>query len=386
MIAYFTNIWNHYQAPWGYAMAQTLGEKNFRMVLVRTNGHPLTKMRKALGWKFDVPPEPWIVPNPETDEDIKKGCYGRLLLDADVVVLGATEGHLAKEIRQRMRSGKLTFFTNERFFKQPRQWYEYINPRRLASWLRSHFFYNHPNVHYLPISYYGAEDMRFFHACQNRMWKWAYYPAVDPRPIEKPYNDKLEIGWCGRFIEWKHVECAIQMMAKLPQHVRDRCRLTLVGTGEKESDLKAMANDLNLSDCVSFHTSMTPTEISEWMSGLDVYVFPSDRNEGWGVVLAEAMNKCCVPLASIEAGATPNLVDDGENGFVFEKGDVKGMAMRLEWLAVNRDECHKIGLNAWRKMQQWSPAVGARRLVALISNLNSGGSGRIFSSGLCSEA
>lgn len=386
MIAYFTNVWNHYQAPWGYAMAKILGASNFRMVLVRTSGNPLTQMRLNLGWKFDSPEEPWLIKNPDTEDDIAKGDYGRLLVESEVVILGALEGHLWPEVKRRIRSGKLTFFTNEKFFKVRRKWHDYCNPRKLASWLHSHFIYNHPNVHYLPISYYGAEDMRFFHACRDRMWKWAYFPAIDSEPVSKPCNEKLQIGWCGRYIHWKHVEFAIQMMARLSKAARSRCELTLVGRGDEEESLRKLAAHLGVTDCVQFKDSMTPEAITKWMTGLDVYVFPSDRNEGWGVVLAEAMNKCCVPLACVDAGATPNLVDDGEDGFVFQYGDVDGMAKRVEWLIGNREECRRIGMNAWGKMQSWAPEVGARRIVALIRNLHSGMNGRIYSSGLCSRA
>ena len=49
-----------------------------------------------------------------------------------------------------------------------------------------------------------------------------------------------------------------------------------------------------------------------------IYCLTSDKNEGWGAVLNEAMSSGCCPVSSIEAGATPYLVKDGVNGFSFD--------------------------------------------------------------------
>ena len=171
------------------------------------------------------------------------------------------------------------------------------------------------------------------------MWRWAYFPPVSVVPVEKPKHDKLELGWCGRMIEWKHVECAIEAIACLAPDTRAKCHLTLIGRGDQEAVLKRLAVDRGVAEFIDFKPAMTPEEIGVWMANLDVYLFPSDRGEGWGVVLAEAMDKCCVVIACEEAGATLNLVKDGENGFVFKKGDVQCMADRITYLVEHRADC-----------------------------------------------
>jgi glycosyltransferase involved in cell wall biosynthesis len=153
-------------------------------------------------------------------------------------------------------------------------------------------------------------------------------PELSDAPAEKTQHCEFRIGWCGRMIGWKHPDHILRAVALLPEEYRKRCRVSLVGDGECKSSLVALATELKLSDIVEFKPYMTVAEVAEWMAGLDVYLFPSDIEEGWGVVLAEAMDRCCVPIACVEAGATLDLIDDGENGFVFEKNEIGRIAKK----------------------------------------------------------
>ncbi len=71
------------------------------------------------------------------------------------------------------------------------------------------------------------------------------------------------------------------------------------------------------------------------MERAEIYLFTSDRQEGWGAVLNEAMNSGCAVLTSHEIGATPYLVKDGENGIVFKSRDQKDLNRRLYELMEN---------------------------------------------------
>lgn len=386
MIAYITNIWNHYQGPLGYEMANRLGVENFRMGFDRAEDDPISQFRLKLGWNINPPNEPWIIPNPKTSSELKSGPLIDLIKTADVMIIGALSGNrdVFNAIMTRIRAGKLTFFTGERFFKKPRTWVDYVNPRRWLTWGHMHYIYNRKNVHYLPISYYCPEDLRFLRVCKGRMWRWAYFPPVSEEPTQKPRHERLELGWCGRMIDWKHVEYAIQAVALLSDDVRKMCHLTLIGRGDMEEHLKNLAKELGVQEMIDFKPAMTPEDIAEWMKNLDVYLFPSDRGEGWGVVLAEAMDKCCVAIACDETGATLNLIKDGENGFVFKKGDIETMAKRIEFLVKHPEERTRLGKAAWETMQSWSASVGAQRLIVLVEHIQTGRDARIFESGLCS--
>lgn len=389
MIAYFTCICNHYQLPLGQALAERLGADNFRMVFDRPKDDPISQQRIQLGWDIDPPVAPWIVPNPATTDALRTSEIVTLLEQADIALIGALQGvkEERRAIRRRIRAGRLTFFISERFFKVPVRMRDFLNIRKWHYWLSQHVLLNYPCVHYLAISHFCPDDLRFLRACKGRIWKWAYFPATSAQPTEKPLHEKLQLGWCGRMIGWKNVDVVIRMMAALPTSVRTQCHLTLVGGGALEAQLKEMVKALDLSSCVTFRPSMPPDEIARFMRELDVYVFPSDRNEGWGVVLAEAMDKCCAVIACEEAGATLNLVKDAVNGFVVKAGDVDTMVKRVSFLANDRAACRRLGRAAWETMRLWSAEEGATRLVGLINGIRQGETpnGLYADGGLCSN-
>ena len=64
-------------------------------------------------------------------------------------------------------------------------------------------------------------------------------------------------------------------------------------------------------------------EVMEAMRSHHIFCFTSDKNEGWGAVLNEAMSSGCCPVSSIATGSTPYLIKDGVNGFSFDLDKVE---------------------------------------------------------------
>ena len=176
MTVFVTNIWNHYTTTIGKPMADVLGEENFRLALVSpTKEDSLFKRKSKMKWSFELPKYKWLVPNPETSKELENGETVRLIDTADVAIIGALYSckHLFKAVRKRVRSGKLTFFANERFIKEYVTLKDFFKPRTIYNWLYLHWLLSHKNVHYLPISHWGAHDARFLGGAKGRIWKWS---------------------------------------------------------------------------------------------------------------------------------------------------------------------------------------------------------------------
>lgn len=388
-LAYFTNIWAHYQGNIGRELAKTLGAENFRLVFVR----PIDDWSKSntlhgkMGWAIRPPEERWIVQPPESLEELSNGVWVDLMRDADIVFVGAlhNSSSLLKAYKERVASGKLTFIGNERMFKAKILMKDFFNPKRWASWIFSSILFNHKNVHYFSTAYYGPQDMKHLHACKGRMWSWAYFPDVSPAPIEKTESSKLRICWAGRMLNCKKVEYIVEALALLPDKIRNICEVTIVGDGEAHDRIIARADELKLNDIITFKPLMTKEEVIDLMTVSDVYIFSSNREEGWGVVVQEAMDRSCVPIANEQAGVTRKIIDDGVDGFIFNDGDVNCIAKKIEWLATHPEERKAMGLRGWQKMQQWSPRVGAERLALLIECIEKGDFSRMPKTGLCAN-
>lgn len=239
------------------------------------------------------------------------------------------------------------------------------------------------NVHYLTMNHWCRDDLRFYHGCKGRIWRWGYLTKVSAQPPIKHENNKLEIGWCGRMLDWKRVDMIIKAIALLPVDIREKVHVTLVGDGDQRGFLNNLAYKLGVSDVIEFRESMSAVSVLEFMRTLDVYVFPSNRNEGWGAALLESMNQGCAVIANVEAGSTLEVVKDGVSGFTFCDGDVDAVARYITRFVGDKRLAKKLGLEAWKSAQSLSPKLGAIRLVELIRLIQSGKIDAAKFEGLC---
>jgi glycosyltransferase involved in cell wall biosynthesis len=79
-----------------------------------------------------------------------------------------------------------------------------------------------------------------------------------------------------------------------------------------------------------------PIELTAVEQGSDSVVFVSvdvfivlSESESERLRLLEAMGRGCVPVVARGMGTLANFVNDGENGYVLQDGDVRGFAARL---------------------------------------------------------
>ena len=100
----------------------------------------------------------------------------------------------------------------------------------------------------------------------------------------------------------------------------------------------------------------------------DVAVLLS-RRETWGVVINEAMAAGLPIIATERVGATADLVEEGENGFVVESGDAEGAASSLAYLAENLDVRARFGSRSRELIQRWDYNAGVQELVGVLEGL-----------------
>jgi glycosyltransferase involved in cell wall biosynthesis len=116
---------------------------------------------------------------------------------------------------------------------------------------------------------------------------------------------------------------------RLPQ-----VHLMMVGDGPDEAMLKGMARDKGLDDHVTFFPfTDEPNFIFE---RLDVTVLPSLEKEGLPNVLLESMSMG-VPVVSSNLGGIPEIVFDGETGYMVPPGDPAALADAIERIWVDQD-------------------------------------------------
>ncbi len=112
------------------------------------------------------------------------------------------------------------------------------------------------------------------------------------------------------------VEVFRQVLERVPAH------LAMVGDGPDRAAAERFVREKGIAHRVEFLGNVSPVE--GVIGAGDVFLLPSEE-EAFGLAALEAM-VCGVPVVVSNAGGLPELVADGEGGFVFPIGDTKAMA------------------------------------------------------------
>lgn len=370
-IVFLSNFYNHHQSDISRKLfALTGGQYHF----VATEEMP--EERRQLGYTDTC--DVFVL---QYDSDPAR--IRQLIDDADAVIVGSAPECL---LENRKKQKKLILRYSERPLKKGFQWWKY--PMR---WYRWHKL----NPHGVPIymlcaSAYTAPDYAKFGLFRNKALKWGYFPQC--KIYEQPEamiarKNTAEILWCGRFLDWKHPDDALIAVSRLKQE-KYHFHLTIIGTGEMEEQLKAMTDSLGLTDCVTFTGAMPPERVRAAMERAGIYLMTSDRKEGWGAVVNEAMNSGCAIVASRMAGAVPYLVQDGVNGMIYDADCAGALYEKIRFLLEHPAEQQRMGAAAYETIvTTWNAETAAERLIQLLNALKDENDYTVlFESGPCSIA
>lgn len=371
-IVYTSCFMNHYQLAIGNELNKVFKKYYF---IADTK---LPEERANMGF-FDMNDNEFVIKAYEDKERARQ-----VIMDADVVLCGFYKHE--EHIRERLKAGKLVIYSSERLFKT-------TNPvgtilRYIKYWTKYHKLYKDVNL--LCISAYTAGDYnRIFNLFKDRTYKWGYFSETVKYDISKLMNEKKNnsIIWAGRLIKWKHPEYAIEVARRLKEEGYS-FNMNIIGNGQMEDELKTLIQENNLSNCVHMLGSMNPNDVRKHMEESQIYLFTSDRGEGWGVVLNEAMNSGCACVSSYSTGATPFLIRDNENGIIYKNDDINELYIKAKQLLDNQNKIYEIGTSAYKTiLNDWGPDMAAKRLYEFVDAIKKGDkSPTLFTDNILSKA
>lgn len=369
-VLFISNYYTHHQAPLCEAL-DLLTKHQF--TFVETEEFP--QERKDLGWE-----EQNGAPFVKQYVNVKHR-ESNTVVDADIVILGNAP---LQVIRPRLKAKKLTFLYSERIYKngyQPIKWL----PRLLTFWWRYGRF---ESLYLLSASAYASFDYAVHGAFCARSYKWGYFPKTKHYNINELFENKnaSRIMWCGRFLDWKHPEMALEIAKRLRNtgHVFE---MVFIGAGAMKNEIERLAKNAGLTDSVIFLDAMNSEEVRHYMEQAGIYLFTSDFHEGWGAVLNEAMNSGCAVVASHAIGAVPFLLKHEENGLIYHNGNVEELYEYVEKLLDNPELQKRLGSSAYLTINQtWNAEIAAERFLNLAEQIKSGGCCDLYSNGPCSPA
>ena len=146
--------------------------------------------------------------------------------------------------------------------------------------------------------------------------------------FEQIKGEQIKMMWCARFLDWKHPELPVLLASKLKDNGYN-FHIDMFGSGVEYEKTVELANKLDVADVVSFCGNKPNEEILQAMRNHEIFLFTSDRGEGWGAVLSEAMANGCLVVAGDEIGSAPYLVQDGENGLLFKSNNLESLLFKV---------------------------------------------------------
>ncbi len=374
-IVFVSNFYNHHQKPLADAMHSMIGD-GYHFI----ETEPISKERLNMGWGGDQRPS--YILQCYTDEASKNKC--QLIIDsADVVIFGSAP---YKMFETRLKNGLLTFMYSERPYKSGVPYLKL--PIHILKSFKQYIRFK--NIYLLCASAYSPVDYSKKLAFIGKTYKWGYFTELKIYDnVDELINgkNKNSILWCARLIPLKHPEIAVEVAKRLKADGND-FTISMIGNGELENKIKALIEREGLSNCVKMLGAMKPEKVREHMEKSEIFMFTSDKNEGWGAVLNESMNSGCAVVANSAIGSVPFLINDGENGYMYKDGDIDDLYNKIKKLFDDENERKRIAKNAYLTMlEEWNAENAAVKFVFLCEKMLSGEYKPFpYESGVCSRA
>jgi len=164
----------------------------------------------------------------------------------------------------------------------------------------------------------------------------------------------------SRLTPQKGIDTAVQALSLLPEDVV----LVVLGEGPERDTIEQLAEEQAVSSRV-FLPGRVP-DVAAWLRRAAVYVHPA-RWEGFGLAVLEAMVSG-LPVVATNVSSLPELVVDGETGFLVPPDDPAALAAAVE-RALAQPALGEAGRA--RARQEFSVAAMADRTAALYRSLSS---------------
>ncbi|MCH7488568.1 MAG: glycosyltransferase family 4 protein [Chloroflexi bacterium] len=155
--------------------------------------------------------------------------------------------------------------------------------------------------------------------------------------------DDFVLLTASRLAAWKRVDRAI---AALPRILRGapNALLLVVGDGEERANLERQARALDVAERVRFAGAVPQERVLDYMHAADLFLAPADLSNV-GNPLLEAMT-CGLPIITVDAGATGELIRDGDTGRLLATGAPEAIADAVVALAEDNEERGRLGAGA----------------------------------------
>ncbi len=163
-----------------------------------------------------------------------------------------------------------------------------------------------------------------------------FHPGEAPRDFRDRFGIPPHVPvvlYLGRVDAEKHLSVLLQAMHELGS--ARAVHLVVVGFGVDLHHLERLARSLGIQDRVTFTGRIEEADKPDFFRIANVFAMPSPA-ELQSIATLEAMASG-LPVVAVNAGALPELCEDGHNGFQFDLDDAAGMSAALARILDDAD-------------------------------------------------
>lgn len=165
--------------------------------------------------------------------------------------------------------------------------------------------------------------------------------GVPARTMRPSLRNPPTVAYAGRLVAEKGVDILLKAFAQVYIQIPE-ARLVIAGQGMAQQNLQALATELGIGDRIVWLGHLPRQAMEEYFDAAWVQVVPSLWAEPFGNVTTEAMMRGTAAIAS-NVGAQPEIIRDGETGFLVPPNDVNALTTALLRLLLNADLAEKMG-------------------------------------------
>lgn len=168
--------------------------------------------------------------------------------------------------------------------------------------------------------------------------------------VKKKSNERTNVvGYIGRLSEEKGILNLIKSIPLVLKHRKD-VRFMLCGEGKLSDDIRNIIRHEGLEACAKLTGWVSHKDVPRYLNELKLLVLPS-FTEGLPNVVLEAM-AYGTPVLATPVGAMPDIIRDGETGFLLKSNDPEHIADRIVWLLGKPELLEKVSENAYNYVRE----------------------------------